>query len=149
MIIQQPSAPAMPWGNTLGAFHQTKMRIEALARAQVVHGLLPDWFDAFGHAEQVISEHTQTLDDDTLDVWNVMLIIERAFTTLAIDMQGNPLPGIARPAPSNPPATSKARRLMREVVEKLKGKGNDFAAGFRKGRAAAREERQKKARKER
>lgn len=149
MITQQSTQPVMPWGNTLGAFHQTKMRIEALARAQVVHGLLPDWFDAFGHAEQVISEHGQPLDEDTLDVWNVMLIIERAFTALAIDMQGNPLPGANRPAPTNPPATGKARRLMREVVARLKGKGSEFAAGFKNGREAARRERQQKARKER
>jgi hypothetical protein len=75
-----------------GAIRLAEQRQRAIERAEKVHGLTPDWAGLEATARQ--SGEIGKYEGEIGKVWDSLTLIEWAFRSLAIDLHGDPLPGL-------------------------------------------------------
>jgi hypothetical protein len=75
------------------AFRRAEKWLRAIERAEKVHGRVPDWerLAAAAHASGKLGQY----EGEIGEVMDDLILIEWAFYSLAIDKNGDPIPGMA------------------------------------------------------
>lgn len=80
-------------GGNYQAFRETDRRIAAIERAETVHGRVVDWDEIEFVATYTLGDKLKGLSDDVAETWIMIETVKCAFTALAIDAKGDPIPG--------------------------------------------------------